>query len=129
MAADAGVALEDDVAALVDGEAVVLVVDGAARLTLASVDVCALRKRDNSPVLDGEVGRAAVEAVGVVACGLTAALGVGGVTRGWCSKEPMSIAGAFSIRRLTYSCQSSAWTSSAGRGWIRCTRGRASSGP
>ncbi len=39
MAADAGVALEDDVAALVDGEAVVLVVDGAAQSTVASADV------------------------------------------------------------------------------------------
>ena len=60
MTTGAGVALEDDVAALVDGEAVVLVVDRA--------------------VLDDEVGRAAVEAVGVVARSFAAALGVGLVT-------------------------------------------------
>lgn len=34
VAADAGVALEDDVATLVDGEAVVLVVDSATKMRL-----------------------------------------------------------------------------------------------
>lgn len=63
VSAGAGVALEDDVAALVDREAVVLVHDRA--------------------VLDHEVRRAAVEAVGVVSRGLASALGVGLVAKSW----------------------------------------------
>lgn len=63
MSAGAGVSLEDDVAALVDREAVVLVHDRA--------------------VFDHEVRRAAVETVGVVSRGLASALRVGLVAKSW----------------------------------------------
>lgn len=48
-----------------------------------SVGMRAPQERSSSPVLDGEVGRAAVEAVGVVARRLAFALRVCSVSRGW----------------------------------------------
>ena len=66
VAARAGVPLEDDVAALVDGKAVILVHDYA--------------------VLDGEIGGATVETIRVVAGGLAIAGRVGLITSGYANR-------------------------------------------
>ncbi len=80
MAADTRVALEDDVAALIDRQAVILVVDRASKkISLVSYQKLIYMGR-GIPVLNCQVGCAAVEAVRVVPSGLPVALGVGRVT-------------------------------------------------
>ena len=85
MATRAGVSLEDNVAALVDRKTIVLVVDGAMQWSIQSSEQRRFGFGDGSyaPVLDCQIGGAAVEAVRVVTCRLAIAVSVRLITQSY----------------------------------------------
>ena len=80
MTSGTSVPLEDDIAALVNGQAVILVHDSTKnkRQQTKAEDPSS----SASPVLNGEIRCAAIEAIGIVSSGLAITLAVGLVSRG-----------------------------------------------